>query len=93
MPVLAANEWASTPQSIFQEFRAHNGTTKMKRLRSKQYTIFLRPGFFQEMAMLDPANYVGGRICAIAAEYVAAQVFLDEKHEGPFLVPSSDTSH
>jgi nucleoside phosphorylase len=33
--------------------------------------------------MSDPQNYTVGWICAISTEYVAAQAFLDEKHEGP----------
>ncbi|KLJ13681.1 hypothetical protein EMPG_11394 [Blastomyces silverae] len=33
--------------------------------------------------MSDPKNYTVGWICAISTEYVAAQAFLDEKHEGP----------
>ena len=43
--------------------------------------------------MSDPANYVVGWICAIATEYVAAQVFLDEKHKGPIFVSPNDTNH
>jgi nucleoside phosphorylase len=45
------------------------------------------------MVMLDHSNYVVGWICAIATEYVAAQMFLDEKHEGPIVVPPNDTNH
>jgi nucleoside phosphorylase len=43
--------------------------------------------------MADPANYVVGWICAIATEFVSAQVFLDEEHEGPILVSPNDTNH
>ncbi|KAL3480495.1 hypothetical protein BJX99DRAFT_266432 [Aspergillus californicus] len=32
--------------------------------------------------MSDPENYTVGWICAISTEYVAAQAFLDEKHDG-----------
>lgn len=42
--------------------------------------------------MSDPANYVVGWICAIATEYVAAQEFLDEEHEGPTFVSPNDTN-
>lgn len=31
----------------------------------------------------DPKNCIVGWICAITSEYVAAQAFLDEEHEGP----------
>ncbi len=33
--------------------------------------------------MSNPNDYTVGWICAISTEYVAAQAFLDEKHEGP----------
>lgn len=33
--------------------------------------------------MSDPKEYTVGWICAITTEYVAAQVFLDEKHDYP----------
>jgi nucleoside phosphorylase len=33
--------------------------------------------------MPNPNDYTVGWICAISTEYVAAQVFLDKKHEGP----------
>ncbi|KAJ5656515.1 hypothetical protein N7507_008465 [Penicillium longicatenatum] len=39
--------------------------------------------------MSDPAKYIVGWICAIATEYVAAQEFLDEEHDGP-IVSSND---
>ena len=35
-------------------------------------------------------DYTVGWICAITTEYVAAQVFLDEKHEGPEYVSPND---
>ncbi|KAJ5819321.1 hypothetical protein N7474_004912 [Penicillium riverlandense] len=38
--------------------------------------------------MSDPKNYTVGWICAITTEYVAAQAFLDEQHEGPKYLPS-----
>ncbi|KAJ5782529.1 hypothetical protein N7457_004303 [Penicillium paradoxum] len=37
--------------------------------------------------MSDPRNYTVGWICAITPEYVAAQAFLDEEHEGPEYLP------
>jgi hypothetical protein len=37
-------------------------------------------------------DYTVGWICAIITEYVAAQVFLDEKHEGPESVSPSDSN-
>jgi nucleoside phosphorylase len=42
--------------------------------------------------MSDPAKYVVGWICAITTEYVAAQEFLDEEHEGPSIVSPNDTN-
>ncbi|KAH0593452.1 hypothetical protein MHUMG1_08910 [Metarhizium humberi] len=33
--------------------------------------------------MLDRTDYTVGWICAITTEYIAAQEFLDEEHEGP----------
>jgi nucleoside phosphorylase len=40
--------------------------------------------------MADPEDYTIGWICAIATEYVAAQAFLDEKHERPKYVSTND---
>ncbi|KAH0551529.1 hypothetical protein GP486_007255 [Trichoglossum hirsutum] len=37
-------------------------------------------------------DYTVGWICAISTEYVAAQVFLDEKHEGPESVSPNDSN-
>ncbi|KAJ5496769.1 hypothetical protein N7463_008756 [Penicillium fimorum] len=37
--------------------------------------------------MSNPEDYTVGWICAITAEYVAAQVFLDEKHDRPAYLP------
>lgn len=42
--------------------------------------------------MLDRTDYTVGWICAITTEYVAAQEFLDEEHEGPELVPRNDNN-
>ncbi|KAJ6436863.1 g-protein beta wd-40 repeats containing [Purpureocillium lavendulum] len=41
----------------------------------------------------SPQNYTVGWICAIDTEYVAAQAFLDERHEGPEYVSSHDNNH
>ncbi|KAJ5802641.1 uncharacterized protein N7503_005091 [Penicillium pulvis] len=38
--------------------------------------------------MSDPKIYTVGWICAITTEYVAAQAFLDEEHEGPEYLPA-----
>ena len=37
--------------------------------------------------MSNPEGYTVGWICAITTEYVAAQAFLDEKHDGPAYLP------
>ena len=42
--------------------------------------------------MSNPNNYTVGWICAISTEYVAAQAFLDEKHEGPEHVSTNDNN-
>ena len=42
--------------------------------------------------MSDPNNYTVGWICAITTEYVAAQAFLDEKHDGPEYVSHNDNN-
>lgn len=42
--------------------------------------------------MSNPKEYTVGWICAISTEYVAAQAFLDEKHEGPEYVPPNDNN-
>ena len=42
--------------------------------------------------MSNPQDYTVGWICAITTEYVAAQTFLDEKHEGPEYVSPSDNN-
>ncbi|KAM0496900.1 hypothetical protein ACHAP8_007129 [Fusarium lateritium] len=42
--------------------------------------------------MSDPLKYTVGWICAIAAEYLAAQLFLDEKHDPPEAVSVNDSN-
>ena len=42
--------------------------------------------------MSNPNDYTIGWICAIKTEYVAAQVFLDEKHDGPETVSPNDNN-
>jgi nucleoside phosphorylase len=42
--------------------------------------------------MSNPHDYNVGWICAISTEYVAAQVFLDEKHKGPEYVSTNDNN-
>jgi nucleoside phosphorylase len=44
------------------------------------------------MNMYSPKDYAVGWICAISTEYVAAQAFLDEKHEGPEYVSPNDNN-
>ncbi|KAI9783411.1 MAG: hypothetical protein M1839_003946 [Geoglossum umbratile] len=43
--------------------------------------------------MSSPKDYTVGWICAITTEYVAAQAFLDEKHEGPECVSPNDNNN
>ncbi|KAL6690215.1 hypothetical protein J3F84DRAFT_390043 [Trichoderma pleuroticola] len=44
--------------------------------------------------MSNPHNYTVGWICAITTEYVAAQAFLDEKHEGPdYISPNNNNDY
>ncbi|EXA28433.1 hypothetical protein FOVG_19962 [Fusarium oxysporum f. sp. pisi HDV247] len=43
--------------------------------------------------MSNPNDYTVGWICAITTEYVAAQEFLDEEHEGPEFVSPHDNNH
>ena len=40
--------------------------------------------------MSNPKDYTVGWICAISTEYVAAQAFLDEMHDGPEYVSPND---
>jgi nucleoside phosphorylase len=42
--------------------------------------------------MSNPKDYTVGWICAISTEYVAAQAFLDEIHEGPEYLSSNDNN-
>ncbi|RYP85964.1 hypothetical protein DL769_000827 [Monosporascus sp. CRB-8-3] len=42
--------------------------------------------------MPDPNDYTVGWICAIGTELVAAQAFLDEKHDAPDHVPVNDNN-
>jgi len=43
--------------------------------------------------MSDPGDYTVGWICALSTEHVAAQVFLDEKHERPEFVSTNDNNY
>lgn len=42
--------------------------------------------------MSNPKDYTVGWICAIATEYVAAQAFLDERHDGPEYISTHDNN-
>lgn len=42
--------------------------------------------------MSSPSDYTIGWICAISTEYVAAQEFLDEEHEGPEYLSQKDSN-
>jgi nucleoside phosphorylase len=42
--------------------------------------------------MADPKDYTVGWLCALSTEYVAAQAFLDEKHDRPEYVSSNDNN-
>ncbi|KAH7146212.1 nucleoside phosphorylase domain-containing protein [Dactylonectria macrodidyma] len=42
--------------------------------------------------MSDPNKYTVGWVCAITTESVAAQLFLDEKHDGPEYVATGDNN-
>jgi len=42
--------------------------------------------------MSNPKDYAVGWICAITTEYVAAQAFLDERHDGPEYVSPNDNN-
>ena len=42
--------------------------------------------------MSNPNDYTVGWICAISTEYVAAQAFLDERHEGPEYLSLNDNN-
>src|SRR6201996_5042123 len=42
--------------------------------------------------MADPTDYTVGWICALSTEYVAAQAFLDEKHDEPEYVSPNDNN-
>jgi nucleoside phosphorylase len=44
------------------------------------------------IGMSDPLDYIVGWICALTSEYVVAQAFLDEKHEGPEYVSPNDNN-
>jgi hypothetical protein len=43
--------------------------------------------------MSNPNDYTISWICAISIEYIAAQAFLDEKHEGPEHVSINDNNN
>ncbi|KAL7755413.1 hypothetical protein ACKLNR_014511 [Fusarium oxysporum f. sp. zingiberi] len=43
--------------------------------------------------MSNPQKYTVGWICAIATEYLAAHLFLDEEHEGPEFVSANDSNN
>jgi nucleoside phosphorylase len=43
--------------------------------------------------MSNPNDYTVGWICALTTEFVAAQAFLDEEHEGPQAVAQNDNNN
>jgi nucleoside phosphorylase len=42
--------------------------------------------------MSNPKDYTVGWVCAVTAEYVAAQAFLDEEHEKPEVISTNDSN-
>lgn len=60
-----------------------------KKSKDNAWESTLTKGFQQKLGYKD---YTVGWICAIATEYVAAQAFLDEKHERPEPVSSNDNN-
>ncbi|XWX00595.1 hypothetical protein V2A60_008616 [Cordyceps javanica] len=46
----------------------------------------------EELRQLSNADYTVGWICAVTTEYVAAQVFLDERHAQPTHVATHDNN-
>src|SRR5271170_6281114 len=51
------------------------------------------PPWTPPVRMSDPKDYTVGWICTISTEHVAAQAFLDEKHEGPKYVSPNDNNN
>lgn len=43
--------------------------------------------------MSNPDDYIAGWICAILAEYTAAQLLLDREHASPHHRSPNDTNH
>ena len=43
--------------------------------------------------MSDPRDYSVGWICAITAEFIAAQCFFDEQHEPPSGIADTDSNN
>lgn len=66
-----------------------NITSRHSKLRKSdsEYTL---PAAFQKKYSKE--NYTIGWICAIATEYVAAQAFLDERHDRPEYMHSHDNN-
>ncbi|UKZ53982.1 hypothetical protein TrVGV298_007786 [Trichoderma virens] len=67
-----------------------NDTFLMKIIESGAYQSWRDE--HEEPARQDPMGYTIGWICAIEKEYVAAQVFLDEKYERPDRLPPNDNN-
>lgn len=61
---------------------ARNERRKRRRLSNEDYTP----------CQLSNEDYTVGWICALTTEYVAAQVFLDEKHETPTSIATHDNN-
>ncbi|VUC23003.1 unnamed protein product [Clonostachys rosea] len=60
---------------------------------SRDYGVACTPEADAPKQILANADYTIGWICAIATEFVAAQAFLDEKHEGPASVSPNDNNN
>lgn len=74
-----------------QEDDSRRISPKFKK-RSLEYKDMNGPITSASKKKLRPEDYTVGWICAISTEYVAAQAFLDEKHEGPEYIPSNDNN-
>jgi hypothetical protein len=72
------------------EYENYEGTSSVENRRKIECKAGQISAACVTKLKLAPEDYTVGWICAITTEYVAAQSFLDEKHEGPEYVSPND---
>lgn len=81
--------WDSLPEHTYRQLIRATWPTWYRRC---DIPVSQQPIFAVQVRMSSPQDYTVGWVCAIRTEYVAAQAFLDETHDRPEYVSTSDNN-